>query len=231
MTDPIDTKPAEGAAEEIAAATETVANDAAGGDHETAPGTADDPLASLAAALGELGLAPEGNFVITDVAEAALRSQALTIAEMRAKLASAEKASERDRAKVKALEAEKPAKPRKAGRPKEEAAFFDADDLLSMIASADDVQLLFSDGAKEIPGLLPVRIEGDAWVKRGNSVLLSGLAELIIHGAAIGGQEYSIAGYALFVDGKQAAWSERFEPLTVAPGARVSIKDDVIFRG
>lgn len=103
---------------------------------------------------------------------------------------------------------------------------FGAEDLLALIGDAETVELVFSDGTSEIPTLPARVIEGDAWV-----VTFAGLAlrlpELLIEGPGPG--VLLLAGYGLFLDGKQIAWAARPEVLSIPPGARMNLQGDVLF--
>lgn len=103
-------------------------------------------------------------------------------------------------------------KARKAGPIKPDAVL-GLDALREVIAEADTVELVFSNGKTEIDGLPPLLIAGDAW-----GVSVGGLA-LRIPNLCLHPQVHcEIAGYALFVNGRQAAYAPRFEVLRIPPG-------------
>jgi hypothetical protein len=134
----------------------------------------------------------------------------------------AEAAGKKSAAEVKKLTT--PAKPRKLG---EVADGKRPDgDLQFHIAAADQVEIAFSDGRHEVPGIAPVAVSGEAWKPHAFGLMLAKPVDI---DGPDGGSSVSIAGYALLLDGKQAAWRARDVPLQVAPGQRVSIVDDIIF--
>jgi len=116
------------------------------------------------------------------------------------------------------------AKPRKAGPVVNPGA----EDLLAAIADADLVELVFSDGKGELAGVAPIEVTGNAWAKVIGGVALR-LPELLVSGAADGASGWPLAGYALFLDGKQAAWGPRPEVLVLGGGRKFNLREDVIF--
>jgi hypothetical protein len=100
--------------------------------------------------------------------------------------------------------------------------------LLDCIRAAAEVHLIFSDGKRELAGLAPLRIDGDAWRVVVNGLALQ-LPSLTVNGPLMG--QADLAGYGLFLDGKQAAWAGRPDVLTLHPGQQVNLTHDVIFAG
>jgi len=100
------------------------------------------------------------------------------------------------------------------------------EDLMAAIAAAGTVELLFTDGAREISGMPARVIEGAAWQVSIIGVALA-LPQLIVTGP--GPQIIELKGYALFLDGKQAAWAARPDVLRIAPGATMNLAGDVVF--
>lgn len=135
----------------------------------------------------------------------------------------AEAADKKSTAAVKKLTT--PAKPRRLGEMDESKAL-SGPELVGAIASADTVEIVFSDGKREVPGLAPIGVSGAAWKPHAFGVMLGKPVELE---GPDGNASVSIAGYALLLDGKQVAWRERDMPLQVAPRQRVSITDDILF--
>jgi len=82
------------------------------------------------------------------------------------------------------------------------------------------------DGAREVPGIAPITVTGEAWKRHAFGVMLT---EPVHLEGPQGGASTRIAGYALLLDGKQVAWCERSMPLPIAPGQRVTIADDILF--
>lgn len=138
---------------------------------------------------------------------------------LQAKLDKADKA-----AKAKAAPA--PKKPRKVGSMKD-VLYSDLNELRALIADAGTVELVFSNGKTEIAGLPPLTISGEAW-----AFTVPGLAlrvpNLTITGPANGAE---IAGYGLFIEGEQVAWSPRGDVMRVPAGQTSDISNDVIFAG
>lgn len=149
-----------------------------------------------------------------------------------AAIARAEKAEGGEkRAKASLTKATTPAKPRKLGAMdnalvSDRSNVSDADQMKLAIAEADEVQIAFSDGTREVPGLQPVNVAGDAWRQHQFGLMLTETVELA---GPDGGSSVTIDGYALLLDGKQVAYCRRSAPLQVGPGQRVNIVDDIIF--
>lgn len=117
-----------------------------------------------------------------------------------------------------------PKKPRAIGAMKD-AENLAGEDLRKAIDDADDIEIVFSDGKREV-GVPPVAVEGAVWKDHPFGLLLD--RPIDIEGPD-GAGSISITGYALLLDGKQVAWRERSMPLQVAPGQRVQIADDILF--
>ncbi|WP_408590083.1 hypothetical protein [Novosphingobium sp.] len=98
------------------------------------------------------------------------------------------------------------------------------DELLEQIRTADLVEIVFSDGKRELPSIAPRVIEGQAWQVNFIGLALN-VPELLVEATGPG----EIAGYALFLDGKQAAWAPRPDLLRVGPGAKMNLQGDVLF--
>lgn len=174
--------------------------------------------------LTELGYPPEAGPEGADTVDKALfllRGLQSERDELATKLETAEKATKRAKAKVTAGDA--PAKPRKLTTA---ASELDRDALKDAIASAEKVEVAFSDGKAEIAGLAPLSVEGDSWKDHTRGLMLRDPVELPPSAAPT---SVSVKGYALLLDGKQAAYTERSDPLTIAPGQRVGLTDDIYF--
>lgn len=144
-------------------------------------------------------------------------------AERDAAIERAEKAERaRDRAKAKVSAGEAPAKLRKIA-----AGDDTVTDIAAAIAAADKVEIVLSDGTREIDGVDPFVVEGEAWKPTPNGLMLS--VPLDLHGPGSGKPAYRIDGYALMLDGKQVAYRQRPDPITVVPGHTYKIEDDIIF--
>jgi len=114
-------------------------------------------------------------------------------------------------------------KPRKIGPVKERLSI---EDLRAAMAGADKIEILFGDGKRE-SGAAPVVVEGDAWSDHALGLMLREPVE--IHGPVHGSQPYHVRGFALVLDGKQVAWSERPEPLMVGAGQKYQLSNDIFF--
>lgn len=134
----------------------------------------------------------------------------------------AEKSEKAAAGKLRTLTTSK--KPRAIGAIKD-AQNLSGDDLRKAIADADDIEIVFSDGKREV-GVPPVAVEGAVWKDHPFGLLLD--RPIDIEGPD-GAGSISINGYALLLDGKQVAWRERSMPLQVAPGQRVQITEDILF--
>lgn len=100
--------------------------------------------------------------------------------------------------------------------------------LFELVAAADLVEIVFSDGKQEVAGLGPVVVEGDAW-KMTNTGLKLHVPTLQVHGPAAGKPPYRVTGYALLLDGEQVCWSQRHEQLTIGAGQTFNLADDIVF--
>jgi len=159
-------------------------------------------------------VAAEGS---ADDAQAEIEDLKATVARLEKDLASS-------KAKVAKLsDGEKTVKPRKIGPVKE---VLDRDKLRAAIADADKVEILFGDG-KADSGATPVVVEGDAWVDHALGLMLKETVE--VHGPSHGSEPYFVKGYALLLDGKQVAWSERPEPLSIGAGQKFGLSNDIFF--
>lgn len=182
------------------------------------------------------GLAPEMELAAIDDNEqpldhalrllAAARASAATVVEERDQLKrslSAQKgATTRAQKEASALEGKLSPKPRKIG-----AGKFGGDPraLKALIDDADTIELVFSDGRSELPGIAPRMIEDGAWRETAGGLKLQ-VPSLEVRG---GDQTVELAGYALLLDGDQVAWSARSDRLTIRSGMTINLKDDVVF--
>ncbi|BBC99104.1 hypothetical protein YGS_C1P0360 [Sphingobium sp. YG1] len=146
------------------------------------------------------------------------------IDDLKAKVATLEKDLASSKAKVAKLsEGEKTAKPRKVGPVKTRLSI---DELKAAIDGADKVEILFGDGKTE-SGPAPILVEGDAWRDHALGLMLT--EPVTLHGPAQGAAPYHVAGAALMLDGKQVAWSQRPDPLTVGAGQKFGLSYDIFF--
>ena len=119
-----------------------------------------------------------------------------------------------------------PGKPRKVGPVKNPLS---GDDLIAALRDADNdgkvVEIAFSDGKQELPGVAPARVVGEVWKDHTLGKMLRD--PVTVTGPQ--GAPAAITGYGLLIDGKQVAWCQRVEPVTVAPGRSISLADDIWF--
>lgn len=101
-------------------------------------------------------------------------------------------------------------------------------DLLELINAAETVEVAFSDGEKELSGVPPVLISGDAWKQQMNGLKLM-VPSMTIHGPGRTDAPLKLAGYGLLLDGDLVAYQARGDALTLSPGGQYDLKDDVIF--
>lgn len=95
-------------------------------------------------------------------------------------------------------------------------------------ADAHKVELVFTTLGKEVAGLVPVIVQGDAWTDSANGLMLK--EAVTLHGPAQGASPFTFDGYGLLIDGKPVAHRARIGgPIHVGPGAAVKIESDVIF--
>lgn len=152
--------------------------------------------------------------------ETAENEIAVLTAERDALQAAADKAA----AAPKVSRASAGAKARKVG-PLENPA---KDEMLAAIAGAETVEVVFSDGKLELLQIPALLVSGTAWASVIGGVALR-VPELTLHGPAMGQNPWPLAGYGLFLDGKQAAWAPRPDTLVIGGGMQVNLRDDVIF--
>ncbi len=127
-------------------------------------------------------------------------------------------------AKSKGKVTEKPApKVRKAG-PLGEGKAMIGEKLREAVRDGDEVEVVFSDGKKEIDGIAARAIDGDVWRDHALGWMLRD--PVVVTGATVPVQ---LVGYALFIDGRQVAWTERTDPVNLAPGQSVSLENDIYF--
>lgn len=104
----------------------------------------------------------------------------------------------------------------------------DRDALRAGLAAAEHVEIaLIDDKQREIPGSRPFEISGDVWKDHGaDGLMLNEPVEIL---GPTDSASYSVAGYALLIDGKHVATQMRSDPFNVAPGSKHKIADDIIF--
>lgn len=92
-----------------------------------------------------------------------------------------------------------------------------------------EYEVVFADGDKEITGIEPLLVRPGGWrgVKRGVALVDD---EVLVHGAANGEAPFSLTGFGLFDrKGKQVAYRELPEPITVEAGKTVGLRNTITF--
>lgn len=101
--------------------------------------------------------------------------------------------------------------------------------LLEQIGEAETVEVVFSDGAREIDGIPALEVTGDCWKKTQAGLALNGV-DVIVHGPGHAQPAYKLAGYGLLLDGKQVAYHARADgELTIGANQQVSLSGDIVF--
>lgn len=91
-----------------------------------------------------------------------------------------------------------------------------------------ELELAFSDGKKEIKGLPPLGIHGQAWQAWSGRWRLT--VPVIVKGPGPNEPPYVITGLGLFdSDDNQVAYSELPEPMEIKPGSTVDLRGSILF--
>jgi hypothetical protein len=102
------------------------------------------------------------------------------------------------------------------------------EELKAFLGEAETVEVVFCDGGKEVLGIPPVRVQGDAWSVRSQGLLLT--VPVLVHGPGAGHAAYTVDGFGLVIDGKPEIHARRVNgQLTIGAGAQMNIADDIIF--
>jgi hypothetical protein len=124
---------------------------------------------------------------------------------------------------IKLIQGDAPGKLRKVGTFKDQQP---ADDL-GVILQSSEVELVFSDGKKEIAGLDPIKVSGaTAWQRRMDKWMLT--QRIVLSGPAGRDQPFNLVGIALLVDGKQIAWGPLPDPILISAGMQAELRDTVL---
>lgn len=184
----------------------------------------------FAAVITRLGVTFTPGDEMTDDLVAALEATADRLEAQDAEIAKLKSAKDAAQRKAKAAEAAAPGKLRKIGRMNFPEGAPTPAELRALLAEAETVEVVLSDGKSEIAGIAPRVISGDAWEVVAGGLKLN-VPELLVHGPGLGSPKsaYAVAGYGLVIDGKQVAWAQRGEQITIGAGATFDLKDDVIF--
>jgi hypothetical protein len=152
--------------------------------------------------------------------------------ELRASLKAQKGQATRARNVAAALREEANPTPRKIGplpAPKSEEEAVSRREALAAALAGDFVDVVASDGKREIVGLAPQRVSGDAWQARAGGFLLAMPA--IHDGADLDKPEVIVRGYGLFdAAGDQVpVYCEAREPIRVGKGQRTKVENTIIF--
>jgi len=162
-----------------------------------------------------------------DAAEAALETANEEIATLTAKVEAAEKAAAKAKAKPKVSAGDKAPKARTFPAPDPKKDGEAQPDLRALIGEAETVEVVFCAGRKEVQGIPPIAISGDAWKDSPNGLMLT--EPVTLHGPAHGQAGYSIEGFGLLIDGKPVAYRARLGgKVQVGPGGTIELRDDII---
>lgn len=138
------------------------------------------------------------------------------------------------RARAEAIEAREAGKPRALGAPRaprkgeEAAAELTAAEILELVQDGDSVEIVASDGKREIPGVPIFSVPGSGFVEKRAGQLMLNVESLLVTGPNVGAPA-SIEGFALLVDGEQVAWAPLSDPIPLGPGQQYELKDSVVF--
>ncbi len=84
--------------------------------------------------------------------------------------------------------------------------------------------VVFSDGAREIPSLAPISVGPEAWQLIGRGVLLREPVTILPDRAI------QLGGFGLFdAEGKQIAWCAMAQPVTIAAGQPMRLDRQIVF--
>lgn len=213
---------------------------------EEALSAANGQLLLVVEKLRELGLEPEGDYAIGEAAALLLGALAEKVAALTGDLeleaARAEKAErqiEAEAAKPKAAPVKGGNKLRKINAKAVKLPLVATQDaagnvtavaaqLAELIAIADTVEVVCSDGQFEIAGIAAQRISGSAWRQTQVGLQLT-LEQLLVSGPAVSAPPYAIRGYGLLLDRDLVHFQPRSEPLEVMGGGTSNIAPDVCF--
>lgn len=92
---------------------------------------------------------------------------------------------------------------------------------------AGEVEIVFSDGEREILELVPRRVLGDAWQRTGGRLMLRQGVEL--EPGDMDKPEVAVAGFGLFAGGEQIAWRALPEAVKVSRNGRVLLENAITF--
>lgn len=159
-----------------------------------------------------------------DAAEAALETANEELAAKGKELEAAHAATAKAKTAAKVSPGEKAAKARTFKNSEERALVVAMRDA---IADAETVEICFTSGGKEVLGLPPVSVQGDAWKEGPNGLMLT--EPVMLYGPAHGQGGFSFDGFGLLIDGKPFAYRERLGgSLQVGPGGKLELRDDII---
>ena len=186
-------------------------------------------IASLSAGLVERGLADaEEDFDPVSTALRAIDNLTEERDSVKRQLSAQKGAATKAREAAAAAEAKLPPEPRSF---EDDGDTLPPSELLELIEDADELEIVFVDRElREVPGLPPRKISGagGAWLVRGSTLRLT-VPDLQVHGPGPGQPPFRVHGYVLLADGEQVAAHQRHEPLAIAAGQTMQLKDDIGF--
>jgi hypothetical protein len=159
------------------------------------------------------------------------------LAEAKASLRAVRGHATRARNEAHALRLEKSPERRKCGPLRAPKSDEEAAERAQRIAAAigeDFVDVVASDGKKELIEIAPVRVDGDAWRRRPDGWLLT--LPIEHEPGEMDKPEVRIAGYGLFAPStrsgqgsEQIGWRVLPEPITVRANSRVRVENSIVF--
>lgn len=175
---------------------------------------------------GELAVPMQAGELVArlDAAEGALETANEEIVTLKSDLEKAQAAVKKAKDKAKVATSEGTGSARKFDTKAErlESGFIRA-----RIDAAEKVEIVFTSNGKEVIGLPPVVISGEAWSDSPNGLMLN--EPVTLHGPAHGQAAFAFDGYGLLVDGKPAAYRPRIGGAAqVGTGGTLRLENDII---
>jgi hypothetical protein len=101
--------------------------------------------------------------------------------------------------------------------------------LYELAVAAADVEVVATDGAREVLGIPPLPVTASEWRIVNDRLALAPEKRFEVLGPQPGGEPFRVAGYALFVDGELAATSLRDPQHAIGAGQTFNLAGDVAF--
>lgn len=102
------------------------------------------------------------------------------------------------------------------------------EDLLKAIAAAGTIEVVASDGKRELVEIAPLEVKPHHFRRVSRGLALA-VPDFAVHAPQPGQPALSLAAWALFIDGKLAACRARKGTMTLGGGARHNLASDVLF--